>query len=588
MLPSSSEANGWDPPKEKWPPLRQNKHDLFPRIGRACALLTLLAGIAAAGFAQHSAVLDAGGGRKTELDYDAADRVIQQRTIGADGKVMEKIDYEYLPGHLGPQQTDTAYWPNGKVRKITLVTYDESSNFTGEFIRVFDESESQVAGHKLTHNPWNGVYTCADWNVAEQAYKSVECPSGEGSSGAAERVTKFTRREVTQALDAARTTAQRGTKERYMHPMAPVPQPITAASPEVGIVAPAQIRPGERVSGIVTEDASKYDGMPEVSVTRLALPFEPGGEAPRLSSWKFEVEGEPPQAADGPITFIAPRGASELKVTFRQAGDPAHSVTKVLYFPKSSTSALPSQSFQSAALCIKGQLCMVRGPFSGDSAETFAAFEERPATIVAETPEAAYISIPELTEPGSRPLFIAEGAKLVALPVVVGEFFIKNNGRELQAGQTLIVFPTLDGPSDIPDGLWRAGNYPATNLDQARKMVPGYQMPRGDEEDEERGQDQDVRKKPEAQTKHATKGKSGEILLVIKNDTPGQISLWGSKDQALVFHLNDESFRRGEFKYDLLVEAHRSGPVRVKGYVIPFLEPVAGQEFDVKSPASGQ
>jgi hypothetical protein len=570
--------------------VRQNKDDLFPRIGRAFALLTLLAGSAAAGFAQHSVAQDAGGGRKIELDYDATDRVVHQRTIDADGKVMEKIDYEYLPGHLGPQQTNTSYWPNRKVRKITLVTYDESSNFTGEFVRVFDESESQIAGHKLTHHPWNGVYTCADWNVAEQAYKSVKCPSGEESSGAAEKVRKFTRQEVVQALNAARTAAQQGTKERYMHPIAPVPQPTTATSQEVGIVTPAQILAGERISGIVTRDASKYDGMPEVSVMRLAVPFESAGEASRLSGWNFETEGETPQAADGPITFIAPRGASELKVTFRQGGNPAHSVAEVLHFPRRSTSERPSKSFQSAALCIKGLLCMVRGPFSGDSRETFAAFEQRPATIVAETPEAAYISIPELTEPGSRPLFIAEGAKLVALPVVVGGFFIKNNGRELQAGQTLIVFPTLDGPSDIPDELWRAGNYPATNLDQAKYMVPGYQMPRYQmpSGDEDRDQDNDVHKIREAQAKNAAKEQSGEILLIIKNDTPEQISLRGSKNQALVFHLNDESFQRGEFKYDLVVEAHRSGPVRVKGYVIPFLEPVAGQEFDVKAPASGQ
>jgi hypothetical protein len=116
-------------------------------------------------------------------------------------------------------------------------------------------------------------------------------------------------------------------------------------------------------------------------------------------------------------------------------------------------------------------------------------------------------------------------------------------------------------------------------------MRARYQMPSGDED---RDQDNDVHKIREAQAKNAAKEQSGEILLIIKNDTPEQISLRGSKNQALVFHLNDESFQRGEFKYDLVVEAHRSGPVRVKGYVIPFLEPVAGQEFDVKAPASGQ
>ncbi len=562
---------------------RQDKHGRFLRIGRAFALVTLLASSVAAGFAQHSVVQDAGGGRKTELDYDATDRVIQERTIGPDGKVMEKIDYEYLPGYLGPQKTDSSYGPNGKVRKITRVTYDESSNFTGEVIQVFDESERQVAGHKLTHNPWNGVYSCADWRVAEQAYKSVECPSGEESSGAAEKVRKFTRPEVASALDAARKTAQQEAKERHMHPIAPGSQPVTTASREVGIVVPLQISPGERVSGIVTEDASKYDGIPDVSVTRLVVPFESAGEASRLSGWNFEAADEPPQPAEGPISFVAPRDASGVNVTLRQTGNPEHSVSKVLQFSPSSAGSRPA-SFQSPALCMKGQLCMVQGPFGGDSRETFAAFEQRLATIVAETPEAAYLSIPELTEPGSRPLFIAQGTKLVALPVVVGDFFIKNNGRELQAGQTLIVFPTLDGPSDIPDEMWRAGNYPLTNLDQARKMVPGFQMPEGRDENE----DKEVRETRTAQTEQAANEKGGEILLVIKNDTPEQISLRGSKNEALVFHLNDDSFQRGEFKYDLVVEAHKSGPVRVKGYVIPFLEPVAGQEFEVKAAASGR
>ena len=303
-------------------PVSQNKNNLSPGIGKAFVLLLLL-GSAVAGFAQHSVVEDAGGGRKTEMDYDATDRVIHQRTVDADGKVMEKIDYEYVPGHIGPQQTSTAFWPNGKVRKITLVTYDESSNFTGEFIRTFDESEIQVAGHNLTHNPWNGVYTCADWNVPEQTYKSVECPSGEESSGAAKKEKKFSRQEVVQALDAARKNAQHPAKELSMHPFAPVPQPTTAPSSEVGIVVPAQIRPGERVSGIVTRDANKYDGISEVSVMRLAVPFESAGKASGLSGWTFETEGEAPQSAEGPITFIAPRGDSGTEGYVPASGQPS-------------------------------------------------------------------------------------------------------------------------------------------------------------------------------------------------------------------------------------------------------------------------
>ena len=61
-----------------------------------------------------------------------------------------------------------------------------------------------------------------------------------------------------------------------------------------------------------------------------------------------------------------------------------------------------------------------------------------------------------------------------------------------------------------------------------------------------------------------------------------------SKNEMLVFHLGDEAFSRGEFKYDLLVEARKAGKIDVKGYVIPFLAPVAGQEFPVKADATGK
>ncbi len=42
------------------------------------------------------------------------------------------------------------------MRKVVRKTYDENGNFVGEFIQIFDESGKQIAGHKLTHDPWAG------------------------------------------------------------------------------------------------------------------------------------------------------------------------------------------------------------------------------------------------------------------------------------------------------------------------------------------------------------------------------------------------------------------------------------------------
>ncbi len=523
------------------------------------ALLIALTGSAAASFGQQTVVRDAGGGRKIELDYNTVGKVIQQRTLGPDGKLLSKVDFEYKPGYLGAQQTDTSYWPDGKIHKITRNTYDESSNFTGEFIQVFDESGKQIAGHRLTHDPWTGVYSCQEWNVAAQDYRAIECPSGEESRGP-EEVRKFTYDEVMQHLQTARKAPSET-------------RPLkTPGSKEVGVVLPAQVWPGERVSGRVVENPERFEEMPEVTVKRVAVPFEADGAASQLPGWNVEFPGESPQRADGPISFVVPRGPIGLDITFRQAANPARFVSKQLSFSQSPRARKPQtpRLFEAAALCVKGQLCFVRGPFSGDSRKTFAAFGDRPATIVVETSEAAYINVPEPTEPGARPLFIAEGSKLVALPVVVAGLTIRNADRRLQQDQTLIVYPTLAGPESLVD--WRRGNFPETNLERARNLVPGFQLPQ--DHREARG------------TREADEKKGGEILLVVRNLTLEQVSLRSSKNQKLVFHLSDESFSRGEFKYDLVVEAKKPGNFDVRGYVIPFLAPVRGQEFTRRSASS--
>jgi hypothetical protein len=529
-------------------------------------------------FAQKTVVQDAGGGRKLELDYNAAGQVTQQRTLAADGKLQQKVDYQHRPGYYVADQTTTFYRPDGKVHRITQATYDASANFTGEFVQDFDEAGKQIGGHRLTHEPMTNVYTCADWNPPTQTYKSIECPAGE-EGGQPEEVKKFTYDEVMQHLDTARKAAGEAPKVKSK---AQAEATATTANQEFGLVVPARVYAGERISGSMVANPAEYEPMAEVTVTRVAVPRGSAGEAPTLADWSVEVPGESPQRADAPIAFTVPRGSAELTITFKQTGNSAQSVSKRISFPQSAVKKQKAPAwFEAAALCLKGQLCTVRGPFRGEGGKTFAAFEDRPAMVVAETSDMAYIRIPERTEPGPRPLFIAEGAKVVALPVAVGEFTLKNGDRELQAGQTIVTWPILDGPSDIADAAWQAGNFPATNLEQAHKLIPGFQLPR---------EDREAREKRQAQNKHESKEQreadeknGGAILLVVKNMTPERVSMRGAKDQMIVFHLKDGSFSRGEFKYDLIVEAIKSGHFDIRGYVIPFLAPVRGQEFPANS-----
>lgn len=556
----------------------------FALISSALSLLLRLALSLALGFcaapatAQHTTVEKNGLAGTIETDYDAAGKATEMRTIGTDGKLQQKVQYQHLPGYYVPDQTDTTYWPNGQMRKVVRKTYDESANFTGEFIQIYDEAGQQIAGHKLTHDPRRGTYRCSEWNTSGQDYRGVECPSGEEESGGNREPKKFTYDEVMEHLDAARKDAM----------VSPVAAPTGGLSRDIGIILPAQVRPGERVSGLVIENADHYAEIPEVTITRVTVPFESSGEGSRLSGWLFEAAGEEPRRADGPITFVVPRTGSELNITFRETGNPAHAFSQVLAVrSQSNKNSPPPNSFQVAGLCMKDGLCAVSGPFSGDSSKTFAAFENRTATIVAETSDTAYLRVPEATGPGSRPLFLAEGLKVVALPAVIGTFFVRNNGRELQAAETLITFPTLDGPGDIPESAWQAGNFPAGNLERARRLIPGFELTGnlcGSRDDKEaEGKSEAEEKDRGEKDKKEEKQEEGKILMVIKNLAPDRTSLHGSKNDLVAFCLSDEAFERGAFKYDLRIDSQKAGKADVKGYVIPFLGTVAGQEFIVKT-----
>lgn len=522
--------------------------------------------LACVAVAQHTSVENNGLAGKIETDYNAAGKATEMRTISADGKLQQKVDYEYLPGYYGAQQTDTTYWPNGKVRKVVRHSYDESTNFTGEFIQVFDESGKQIGGHKLSHNPWTGVYRCAEWNVAARDYKNVDCPSGEEESGGNNKeVHKFTYDEVMRNLEVARTAAQR--EEKISRPPAHEP----SAKPEVGLILPAQLGVGERVSGTFVENPEQYEAMPEVAVIRSGLPLEGSGDGSRLSGWQLQMEGADAQPADAPLSFLVPKSRS-LKVIFRRANDSGQSVAATLNLPVASRKpSASSKSFQAGPFCMKGQLCVVRGPFSGDSRKTFAAFESRPAAIIAESQNEVYLRIPELTSPGGRTLLVAEGAKVAALPVVVGELAINGNGRELKAGDKLIMSVSLDGPGDLQEGAWEGDAVSSEALGQARQLIPGFRLTEGAE------------KRKSEEEEHGREKRGAQILLVLRNANPQQASVRGSKNDNVVFHLGEGAFERGEFRYNLLVEVERAEKIDIKGYVVPFLAPVAGQEFAVQT-----
>lgn len=537
---------------------------------------------------QKTVVKDAGAGVKEQVDYDAQGRIVESRTVGADGKLLVRTDFVYSPRYeIITVTTGTSYWPDGKsVQKVTQTTFDENNNFISEIVEDYNQLGKHVSGHQLFHDPMRGIYRCFDWNVAQQEHVAIDCPESEESHEGPRETPRISREQVMKELAAARQAAQAEQKSRRMKPKSPVQAPITTINKEVGVILPVHLRLGQRVSGRVVEDPDRFAGEPELMVVRVTLPMESAGDAAHLSGWTFELKGAEAQPADDPISFLVPSVPGAMEFTLRQAADPAIAVSGKLQLSKPALKQAPApKSYQSPALCFKAGVCVVTGSFSGDSRNTFAAFDNVPASIVAETDGAAHIDVPRFMNLGPATLIVAEGTRVEAMMMVVAELALAPNHEAIPAGQNMVTILRVDGVQELSDAQWHYGVYPASNLEKARALVPGFNPAKVIEHDRE------AREKQEKQDGMAKKDdkreeSAGMVLVVVRNLTPDVATTRGARQQSFVFHLTPESFSMGEFKYDMVVDGLKPATFALKATAVPFLAPVKAQEFEDETPVS--
>jgi hypothetical protein len=533
--------------------------------------------------AQKTVTKDAGAGAKEEMDYDAGGRIVGSRTIGPDGKLQVRIIYTYSPNYeIIIKTTNTSYWPDGtSVEKIAENLYDEMNNFVSEIVEDYNQSGKHVSGHQLFHDPDTGIYRCFRWNATQQKHLAIDCPQSEEAHEGSKDTPKITREEVMQHLAAARVAAQAEDKSLRVKPKRIAGSQVSSIN-EVGVVFPASLVPGQRVSGRVVDDPDRFANQPEVTVTRVTLPVRSAGGSSQLIGWTFELKGADPQPADGPISFVVPTAANAIEFTLREAGDAASAVSGRVLIPKTSAAKPPvSSSFQSASLCFKRDVCVVTGALGGDSRKTFIAFDSVPATIVAETGNTAVIDVPLYMNLGPTALIVAEGSKVEAMMIVVAEIALSLNHQVIEPQKEMITILNVDGVEELSDDQWHYGIFPAGNLLKARALVPGFNPAKTVEVERERREKQEkqdgLKKKDDKKEESA-----GMVLVVVNNATPDVATMRGAKQHNFVFHLTPESFAMGEFKYDVVLDASKTGTFALKTTAIPFLAPVKAQEFDAE------
>jgi hypothetical protein len=348
---------------------------------------------------------------------------------------------------------------------------------------------------------------------------------------------------------------------------------------EVGIVIPAQLRAGAQVSGSIVENPGRFAKHPELLVTRVTLPFPSAGDGSTLAGWTFARKGATPQSAAEPFSFVVPSGASALEFTLSRTGDPSTSFSGKVEIPLTKTAhSVAPKTYESAALCFKNDVCAVTGPFTGDSRKTFAAFDDVPVAIVAQTDGVSYLDVPINVVGGSVTLIIAEGQKVAAMVMVVASLTLEPQSQNVEPGGNFAGVVHVDNVGELADAQWRYGVYPPGSLTHARALIPGFNPAKVVEQDREQREKQE-KKDGGTKKKDPNEESAGMVLVVVRNATPDLATLRGSKQQSFAFHLVPDSFGMGEFKFSFAIDPLKAGTVELQATAIPFLAPVKAEVF---------
>jgi len=548
---------------------------------------------------QNIEVRNAGGGNKQELVRNPAGQVVETRTIDANGKLRSRNTVDSLPGHYTPNTTTTSYYPDGtSVENSVKVTYDANANFLSEIVEQYLQSGKHVSGHKVLHDPVTGEFRCWKWIEAPQKYERIVCPSGEESGEKPPPLKLLTQDEAVKLFADARTAARAQHKSESMTPMSPTTPQVTPKPTQYSVVLPAALIPGKPVSGSVVDNTDFLRLRPELIVQDITLPLDPGGTAAKLSGWRIEAAGSQPQPADAPFSFTVPSGAASIEIKLYPDGQPAQAVVKSIPIPKTlPPSSKPKSGYVAQPVCVAGDVCPIGGVFNGNATTALAAFDRTPAKILAETTEMAFVSVPGDALYVKQLLF-NEGTELLAFPVVIVQMEIVSDGkplydleRELKKDEHKLIFAGVIGVQTLPEEDWRAGMFPKSNLEWARRFVPAFDLPRATHaQREEREMMEKLERQQKGEKGPATEKeeKLGYIVFFLKNET-SSVGTWrGAQAEAFTLPLNPESFSQGDYRYKFVLDAVTDGTSKMDVALIPFIAPVQGQKFTVQAETATQ
>jgi hypothetical protein len=320
----------------------------------------------------------------------------------------------------------------------------------------------------------------------------------------------------------------------------------------VGVVTGQDTRTGEKTTARVVSNPKSFQNIPGLRVIELTTRVARGKDGkPDTDSLVARIGDGPPQKCDGPVTGTA--SGDKLRVSVGQPGQtPATGeVPLTPGQPRTAPTTVRPEQFRSPAILQRGTVGVVHGPFDGRNLGTSVMVGGKKAEILAETGNALYYVIPSGVEPGQNNIVVEEqGVKMKFRVATVG-LQMAAGRLNLEKGETGTFTATVTGADKLPPSAWQAGDPgefgDLVDMEQVRRM--GFRPP--------------------------AKGQPGVVLLLLENMSPQVVSMSGGNSVSQ--QLGQSSFAGGPYVYNGSVHAGRKGSFAIKGQVIPFLAPVAGE-----------
>ena len=315
----------------------------------------------------------------------------------------------------------------------------------------------------------------------------------------------------------------------------------------IGIVLPADARPGERVSAIVTTHPKRYAGVAALRVVELATPARTRAT---LQGLVVETGDHKRHPADAPLVVMMPPAGGALALslvseeTHQRVGETSIPVESLPPHPARAGTSLGT--FTMLPFLYADAVVAIHGPFEGNSTNTKIAVNGRPARIIAESPRAAYFELPGNTPAGAAKVELKEGGRTVWFTPSVIEIRLSADRLALHRGETTRFHAEVTGLNSSSARDWRAGN-PSETASAAGAAA-------------------------------ATPSGAGNISIVIRNTTPEIVQMENAPGNAITRHISRDEASAGTVRIDGTLDGLSEGEFGLEAEAIPSVADAPGIE----------